>query len=66
MIESDEPLILAHQAVANLKSVLLVARRVHSVGEYRTMSEPIIREIRQREQEIVAHLNGANRQLSLE
>jgi hypothetical protein len=37
----------------NLQNVLLTARKVHTPHEYRLMSEPILLEPQQREQEIV-------------
>ena len=57
MIENDEHLKAAQEAVRNLQQVLLAARKVHSAAEYRAMSEPILLEIQQREQEILAYLS---------
>ena len=57
MIENDEQLKVAQEAVRNLQQVLLAARRVHSEAEYRAMSEPILLEIQQREQAILDYLS---------
>jgi len=65
MIQTDEQLIQARQAVTNLQRILLEARKVHSVSEYRAMSEPILLEIQQREQEILAYLSKTSAELVL-
>ena len=57
MIQNDEQLVKAQQAVANLQKILLEARKVHPENEYRAMSEPILLEIQQREQEILTYLS---------
>lgn len=59
MIKNDEQLKVAQESVRNLQQVLLAARRVHSETEYRAMSEPILLEIQQREQEILDYLSHA-------
>jgi hypothetical protein len=59
MIENDEQLQAAQEAVRNLQQVLLVARKVHSAAEYRAMSEPILLELQQRQQEILTYLSQA-------
>lgn len=56
MIQNDEQLRAAQQAIFNLEKVLLEARKVHSAAEYRAMSEPILLEIQQREQEVLTYL----------
>jgi len=58
MINNDEQLAMAQQAVLSLEKILLEARKVHSVQEYRAMSEPILLEIQQREQEIFLYLSS--------
>lgn len=45
MIENDEQLKAAQEAVRNLQQILLAARKVHSAIEYRAMSEPILLEL---------------------
>ena len=57
MIENDHQLELAQKAVENLQRILLAARKVHSVNDYRLMSTPILLELQQREQEILAYLS---------
>ena len=59
MIENDEQLKAAQEAVRNLQQILLAARKVHSATEYRAMSEPILLELQQREQEILTYLSRA-------
>ena len=56
MIQNDAQLRSAQQAIFDLERVLLEARRVHSAAEYRAMSEPILLEIQQREQEVLSYL----------
>ncbi len=56
MIQTDEQMHAAQQAVLNLKKVLLQARKVHSPQDYRRVAEPILLELQQREQEILEYL----------
>jgi len=65
MIENDEHLRAAQQAIFNLERVLLEARKVHSAAEYRAMSEPILLEIQQREQEVLSYLATAKAEVSV-
>jgi len=65
MIQNDEQLATAQQAILNLQKVLLEARKVHLAQEYRAMSEPILLEIQQREQEIISYLSIATTELSV-
>ena len=57
MIENDDQLKIAQDAILNLQKILLSARRVHSAAENRAMSEPILLEIQQREQAILDYLS---------
>ena len=57
MIANDQQPLLAREAIENLQRVLLAARKVHSPGEYRLMSAPVLLELQQREQEILAYLS---------
>ncbi len=57
MIANDQQLQAAQEAVENLQRVLLAARKVHSPHEYRLMSAPILLELQQREQQILAYLS---------
>jgi hypothetical protein len=56
VIQTDEQMLLAQQCVANLRMVLLEARKVHSPQDYSRLSEPILLEVRQRGQEILEYL----------
>jgi len=49
MIQTDGQMLLAQQSIANLRRVLLEARRVHSRPDYARLAEPILLEIRARE-----------------
>ena len=61
MIANDQQLQVAQAAVENLQRVLLAARKVHSPHDYRLMSAPILLELQQREQEILAYLSRQSR-----
>ncbi|MGD0623476.1 MAG: hypothetical protein ABSB32_02020 [Thermodesulfobacteriota bacterium] len=65
MIQNDEQLATAQQAILNLEKVLVEARKVHLAQEYRAMSEPILLEIQQREQEIISYLSITTTELSV-
>ena len=65
MIKNDEQLRTAQQAIFSLEKVLLEARRVHSAEEYRAMSEPILLEIQQREQEVLFYLSTTRAETSV-
>lgn len=51
-------MLITQQCVANLRTVLLEARKVHSSEDYSRLAEPILLEIQQREQEILEYLSG--------
>jgi len=57
VIQTDDQMLLAQQCIANLRRILLEARKVHSRQDYARMAEPILLEIRQREQEILEYLS---------
>jgi hypothetical protein len=59
VIETDEQMVVAQTCVANLKNVLLKARKVHPPQDYARLAEPILLEVQQREQEILEYLIGA-------
>jgi hypothetical protein len=65
MIQNDDQLRIAQQSIFNLEKVLLEARRVHSTAEYRAMSEPILLEIQQREQEVLFYLSPTRAETSV-
>jgi hypothetical protein len=58
MIQTDDQVLLAQQCVANLRRILLEARKVHSAKDYLRLSEPILLEVQQREQEILEYLSS--------
>jgi hypothetical protein len=66
MICNDEQLQRAQEAVHNLQQVLAAARKVHPPAEYRAMSEPILLELQQREQEILIYLSSAEIEVSVQ
>ena len=53
VIQTDDQMLLAEQCIANLRRILLEARKFHSRQDYTRMAEPILLEIQQREQEII-------------
>ena len=57
MIQTDDQMLVAQQCVANLRRILLQARKVHSRPDYARMAEPILLEIQQRDQEILEYLS---------
>ncbi len=65
MIQNDEELTKAQQAIVNLQRILIEARKIHSAEEYRAMSEPILLEIQHREQEILAYLSKTKSEISV-
>jgi len=56
VIQTDDQMLLAQQCIANLRRILLEARKVHSRQDYARMAEPILLEVQQREQEILEYL----------
>jgi hypothetical protein len=58
MIQTDDQMLLAQQCIGNPRRVLLDARKVHSRQDYARMSEPILLEVQQREQEINEYLSS--------
>ena len=58
MIQTDDQMLLAQQCIANLRRILLEARKVHSPQDYARMAEPILLEVQEREQEILEYLSG--------
>jgi len=64
MIENDDQLRAAQEAIANLQKVLLTARKVHNPREYQLLSEPILLELQQRELEILEYLSRSDAPVS--
>jgi hypothetical protein len=65
MIQNDEQLIMAQKTIENLQNILLGTRKVHSKAEYRALSEPVLLEIQQREQDIFDYLSKTPKEISL-
>jgi hypothetical protein len=65
MIRNNEQLMMARKATENLQKILVEARKVHSHAEYRAVSEPVLLEIQQREQDIFDYLSKTPQELSL-
>jgi hypothetical protein len=57
VIQTDEQMLLAQECVANLRRILLEARKVHSREDYARMAKLILLEVQQREQEILEYLS---------
>jgi len=58
VIQTDEQMLLAQQSIADLRTVHLKAREVHSSRDYTRLAEPILIEIQQREQDILEYLSS--------
>jgi predicted Zn-dependent protease with MMP-like domain len=58
VIQTDEQMLIAQQSVANLRKILLEARKVHLPQDYLRLAEPILLEVQQREQEILEYLSA--------
>jgi hypothetical protein len=58
VIQTDEEMLLAQQCAANLRKILLEARKVHSSQDYELLAEPILLELQQRQQEILEYLSS--------
>lgn len=58
MIETIEQFELAEQAVAKLKRFLVSARRIHTAEAYAAISAPILREIQERERDLLVYLSS--------
>jgi hypothetical protein len=56
MIETLEQYERAEEAVAKLKRFLLAARRTHTPEAYTALSAPILRELQERERDILIYL----------
>ncbi len=64
MIRTDEQMLQAQQCVANLRQVLLAARKSHSATDYALLARPVLLEVQQREQEILEYLSSAEQLLA--
>jgi hypothetical protein len=64
MIRTDDQMLQAQQCVANLRQVLLAARKSHSAADYALLARPVLLEVQQREQEILEYLSSAEQRLA--
>ena len=57
MIETAEQFEKAEEAIAKIKRFLLAARRTHTAEAYATLSSPILRELQDRERDVLLYLS---------
>jgi hypothetical protein len=57
MIDTPEQYESAEEAVSKLKGFLLASRRTHTADAYRALSAPILRELQERERDILVYLS---------
>jgi hypothetical protein len=57
MIETPEQFERAEEAMTQMKRFLLAARRTHTPEAYAALSAPILRELQERERDILAYLS---------
>jgi hypothetical protein len=56
MIETSEQFERAKEAMAKMKRFLLAAQRTHAPEAYGALSTPILRELQERERDVLAYL----------
>ncbi len=57
MIETPEQFERAEEALTKMKRFLLAARRTHTPEAYAALSAPILRELQERERDVLAYLS---------
>ena len=57
MIETPEQFECAEEAITKIKRFLLAARCTHTPEAYAALSAPILRELQERERDILAYLS---------
>jgi len=57
MIETPEQFERAEEAITQMKHFLLAARRTHTREAYAALSAPILRELQERERDVLAYLS---------
>ncbi len=57
MIDSLEQFERAEEAITRMKRFLLVTRRTHTSEAYAALSGPILRELQERERDVLAYLS---------
>ena len=61
MIETMDQFERAEEAITKMKRFLLAARRAHSAEAYETLAAPILRELQERERDVLIDLSQASR-----
>ncbi|MBC8460774.1 MAG: hypothetical protein H8D67_22535 [Deltaproteobacteria bacterium] len=56
MIHNEKELRLARIAIENLITILIQAKNTHSAEDYHVLSAPILIELQQRQDEVLAYL----------
>jgi hypothetical protein len=59
MIETMEQFERAEEAMTKMKRFLLAARRTHGAEAYEALAAPLLRELQERERDILAYLSQA-------
>jgi hypothetical protein len=59
MIDTLEQFKRAKEAITKMKRFLLIARRTHAPEAYAALSAPILRELQERERDVLAYLSKA-------
>ena len=57
MIETAEQFERAEEAIGRMKRFLLAARRTHTPQAYAALSAPILRELQERERDVLLYLS---------
>lgn len=57
MIETAEQFERAEEAIRKMKQFLLAARRTHTPQAYAALSAPILRELQERERDVLLYLS---------
>ena len=57
MIETAEQFERAEEAIGKIKRFLLAARRTHAAEAYTALAAPILRELQDREREVLLYLS---------
>lgn len=59
MIETMDQFERAEEAIIKMKRFLLAARRTHSAEAYEALAAPLLRELQERERDILVYLSQA-------
>ena len=61
MIETMDQFDRAEEAITKMKRFLLAAQRTHSAEGYEMLAAPILRELQERERDVLIYLSQASR-----